>query len=34
MARANDATVNDVLVTCVAGTLYAYLDKHSGVCRP
>jgi diacylglycerol O-acyltransferase len=32
VARANNATVNDVLVTCVAGTLHAYLDKHGGIC--
>ena len=32
VARANHATVNDVLVTCVAGTLRAYLDKHDAVC--
>ena len=25
VARAHHATVNDVLVTCVAGTLHAYL---------
>jgi diacylglycerol O-acyltransferase / wax synthase len=32
VARAHQATVNDVLVTCVAGTLHAYLDKHDAVC--
>lgn len=32
VARTNHATVNDVLVTCVAGTLRAYLDGHDAVC--
>jgi len=32
VARANHATVNDVLVTCVAGTLRAYLEQHEAVC--
>ncbi|MGD9700969.1 MAG: WS/DGAT domain-containing protein [Acidimicrobiia bacterium] len=32
VARANDATVNDVLVTCVAGTLHAYLARHNSSC--
>jgi diacylglycerol O-acyltransferase len=33
VARAHDATVNDVLVTCVALSLRAYLDKHDAVCH-
>ena len=33
VARANHATVNDVLVTCVAGTLRAYLEAHDAVSR-
>lgn len=32
VARATGATVNDVLVTCVAGTLHAYLDHHGAHC--
>lgn len=32
VARANHATINDVLVTCVAGTLRAYLQKHHASC--
>ncbi len=32
VARANHATVNDVLVTCVAGTLHAYLTRHDSTC--
>ncbi|HSB87062.1 MAG TPA: WS/DGAT domain-containing protein [Ilumatobacteraceae bacterium] len=32
VARANGATVNDVLVTCVAGTLHAYLGRHGTSC--
>jgi diacylglycerol O-acyltransferase len=32
VARAHHATVNDVLVTCVAGTLHAYLQHHDAVC--
>lgn len=32
VARANHATVNDVLVTCVAGTLHAYLARHGSSC--
>ena len=32
VARAHHATVNDVLVTCVAGTLHAYLDRHDARC--
>lgn len=32
VARANHATVNDVLVTCVAGTLHAYLGRHDSAC--
>ncbi len=32
VARAHDATVNDVLVTCVAGTLHSYLRAHEAVC--
>lgn len=32
VARANQATINDVLVTCVAGTLRAYLQKHHAAC--
>lgn len=33
LAHANDATVNDVLLTCVAQTLRAYLDGHGAVCH-
>lgn len=33
VAHANDATVNDVLVTCVAESLRAYLAKHHAVCH-
>lgn len=32
VARANQATVNDVLVTCVAGALHAYLVAHEEHC--
>lgn len=32
VARATGATVNDVLVTCVAGSLRAYLQKHDATC--
>lgn len=32
VARANHATVNDVLVTCVAGTLHSYLNRHDSYC--
>ena len=32
VARAHDATVNDVLVTCVAGSLHAYLSAHDSDC--
>ena len=32
VARAHEATVNDVLVTCVAGTLHAYLTAHDSTC--
>lgn len=32
VARAHDATVNDVLVTCVAGTLHRYLAVHDAEC--
>jgi diacylglycerol O-acyltransferase len=32
VARAHDATVNDVLVTCVAGTLHTYLTSHDSAC--
>ena len=32
VARAHGATVNDVLVTCVAGTLHTYLDAHDSSC--
>jgi diacylglycerol O-acyltransferase len=32
VARAHDATVNDVLVTCVAGTLHRYLNSHDARC--
>jgi diacylglycerol O-acyltransferase len=32
VARAHDATVNDVLVTCVAGTLHTYLTAHDASC--
>jgi diacylglycerol O-acyltransferase len=31
-ARAHNATVNDVLVTCVAGTLHTYLTAHDASC--
>jgi diacylglycerol O-acyltransferase len=33
VARANDATVNDVLVTCVAESLRTYLQQHHAVCH-
>ena len=33
VAHANGATVNDVLVTCVAESLRAYLEQHRAVCR-
>jgi diacylglycerol O-acyltransferase len=33
VARAHDATVNDVLVACVADSLRSYLHKHSAVCH-
>ncbi len=33
MAHAHDATVNDVLVTCVAESLRAYLQAHDAVCH-
>jgi diacylglycerol O-acyltransferase len=33
VARANRVTVNDVLVTCVAGTLHAYLERHGQRCK-
>jgi len=33
VAHANAATVNDVLVTCVAESLRAYLRKHHDVCH-
>jgi diacylglycerol O-acyltransferase len=33
VARACNATVNDVLVTCVAESLRAYLVKHHAACR-
>ncbi len=32
VARAHQATVNDVLVTCVAGTLHTYLTAHDASC--
>lgn len=32
VAKANGATVNDVLVTCVAGVLHAYLEAHHARC--
>jgi diacylglycerol O-acyltransferase len=32
VARAHKVTVNDVLVTCVAGTLHAYLRRHGSRC--
>jgi diacylglycerol O-acyltransferase len=32
VAHANHATVNDILVTCVAGTLHAYLGRHDSSC--
>jgi diacylglycerol O-acyltransferase / wax synthase len=32
-AQANDATVNDVLVTCVAESLRTYLEQHQAVCH-
>ena len=32
VARAHHATVNDVLVTCVAGTLHGYLERHDAPC--
>jgi diacylglycerol O-acyltransferase len=32
VARATGTTVNDVLVTCVAGSLRTYLDKHGATC--
>jgi diacylglycerol O-acyltransferase len=32
VARSHHATVNDVLVTCVAGTLHAYLVDHDSTC--
>ncbi|MGZ4769314.1 MAG: WS/DGAT domain-containing protein [Ilumatobacteraceae bacterium] len=33
VARANRVTINDVLVTCVAGSLHAYLQRHGKVCE-
>jgi diacylglycerol O-acyltransferase len=33
VARAGGATVNDVLVTCVAESLRRYLEKHHDVCH-
>lgn len=33
VAHAGGATVNDVLVTCVADSLRAYLEKHDAVCH-
>jgi diacylglycerol O-acyltransferase len=33
VAHAHHATVNDVLVTCVADSLRAYLEKHDAVCH-
>lgn len=32
VAHAHEATVNDVLVTCVAGTLHTYLANHDSAC--
>jgi diacylglycerol O-acyltransferase len=32
VARTHGATVNDVLVTCVAGTLHTYLTAHDSEC--
>ena len=32
VARTHQATVNDVLVTCVAGTLHTYLTAHDARC--
>jgi diacylglycerol O-acyltransferase len=32
VAKANGATVNDVLVTCVAGALHDYLEAHDARC--
>ena len=32
VAREHDATVNDVLVTCVAGALHDYLARHDSHC--
>jgi diacylglycerol O-acyltransferase len=32
VAHSHEATVNDVLVTCVAGTLHAYLERHGSHC--
>jgi diacylglycerol O-acyltransferase len=32
VAHAHDATVNDVLVTCVSGTLHTYLTAHDSRC--
>ena len=32
VARVHEVTVNDVLVTCVAGTLHAYLERHGSRC--
>jgi diacylglycerol O-acyltransferase len=32
VARAHKVTVNDVLVTCVAGTLHTYLERHGSRC--
>jgi diacylglycerol O-acyltransferase len=32
VARAHGVTVNDVLVTCVAVTLHAYLERHDSRC--
>jgi diacylglycerol O-acyltransferase len=32
VAREHDATVNDVLVTCLAGALQTYLDHHDRTC--
>jgi diacylglycerol O-acyltransferase len=31
-ARAHGVTINDVLVTCVAGSLHTYLARHGAVC--
>jgi diacylglycerol O-acyltransferase / wax synthase len=33
VAHANAATVNDVLVTCVAGSLQSYLEQHRAICH-